>query len=156
MSEEFYPECPSTADGHSMASAMACKGHGRAQACCWHRQTSHARAGGPTTLRRRCSREAQINSASFRGLMRGLHSSSWHCPHYSNAIPDCFSSQGQTRGVRWRRRKSACHTPREAAGWKSLTSGAVCDSGCRSSRVASRHNCVCGRCVVLVVCHAYA
>ena len=91
---------PSAAGGHSMASAMACKGHGRAQACCWHRQTSHAHAGGPTTLRRRCRREAQINSVSFCGLMRGLHSSSWHCPHYSNAIPDCFSSQGQTRGVR--------------------------------------------------------
>jgi hypothetical protein len=41
---------PSTADGHSMASAMACRGHGRAQACYRHRQTSHARAGGPTTL----------------------------------------------------------------------------------------------------------
>jgi hypothetical protein len=52
---------PSTADGHSMASAMACRGHGRAQACYRHRQTSHARAGGPTTLHRRCRREAQNN-----------------------------------------------------------------------------------------------
>ena len=42
---------PSTADGHSMAwaSTMACKGHGRAQACYRHRQTSHARAGVPNT-----------------------------------------------------------------------------------------------------------
>ena len=39
-----------------MASTMACKGHGRAQACYRHRQTSHARAGGPTTLHRRCRR----------------------------------------------------------------------------------------------------
>jgi hypothetical protein len=38
----------------------------------------------------------------------------------------------------WRRRTNACHTPREAAGWKSLTSGAVCDGGCRSSRFSAQ------------------
>ena len=41
-----------------LAKAMA---EQRAQACYRHRQTSHARAGGPTTLHRRCRREAQNN-----------------------------------------------------------------------------------------------
>ena len=72
---------------------------------------------------------------------------SWHCPRYSNAIPartriapacgacrDYFSS---SRASPWRAveaQKVLPYARREAAGCKSLTSGAVRDGGCRSSR----------------------
>ena len=60
---------PSMADGHSMASEMACRGHGRAQ-------LRHAvgidrrrtRAGGPTTSHRRCRREVQNKPADGLSL----------------------------------------------------------------------------------------